>query len=73
MGTVGTLELPARISPCLRLFIEKLFDDVGVKHGASLYQKREAQPALPNPIRAEGGDAGAVAGIYERHSWGLSR
>jgi hypothetical protein len=73
MGTVGTLELPAQISPCLRLFIEMLFDDIGVKHGASLYQKREVQPALLNPIRAEGGDAGAVAGIYERNSWGLSR
>ena len=57
MGIVGTLELPAQMSPCLRLFIDSLFDDVGVKHGTSLYQKREAQPALPKPLRAEGGDA----------------
>ena len=54
MGIVGTLELPAQMSPCLRLFIDSLFDDVGVKSGASLYQKRAAQPALPKPLRAEG-------------------
>jgi hypothetical protein len=56
------------MSPCLRLFIDSLFNDVGVKHGASLYQKREAQPALPKPMRAEGGDANAVAGVCERNS-----
>ena len=54
MGIVGTLELPAQMSPCLRLFIDSLFDDVGVKSGTSLYQKRAAQPALPKPLRAEG-------------------
>ena len=67
MGTLGNLGLPAQMSPCLRLFIDSLFDDVGVKHGASPYQKREAQPALPKPMRAEGGDANAVAGVYERN------
>jgi hypothetical protein len=73
VGILGTLELPARISPCLRLFIEMLFDDVGVRHGASLYQKREAQPALPKPLRAEGGDANAVAVVYEQYYWRKSR
>jgi hypothetical protein len=29
MGTLGNLELPAQLSPCLRLFIEKLFAEVG--------------------------------------------
>jgi hypothetical protein len=73
MASVGTLELPTRISPCLRLFIDSLFDDVGVKHGPSLYQKREEQPALPKPLRGEGGDANAVAVVYEQNSWRKSR
>jgi hypothetical protein len=51
MGTLGNLELPAQMSPCLQLFIESLFDEVGVKHGGSLYQKRETQPALPELIK----------------------
>ena len=41
MGIVGTFELPARMSPCLRLFIEMLFDDLDVKHGASWHQNHE--------------------------------
>ena len=73
MGIVGTLELPARISPCLRLFIDSLFDEVGVKRGASLYQKRAAQPALPKPLRAGGDDPNAVAVVYEQNSWRKSR
>jgi hypothetical protein len=70
MGTLGNLELPAQMSPCLRLFIDSLFDDVGVKRSASLYQMQAAQPALPKRMRAEGGDANAVAGVYERSSDG---
>jgi len=62
------LVLPTPMSPCLRLFIDSLFDDVGVKHGASLYQKREAQPALPKPLIAEGADANAIAVVYEQNS-----
>jgi hypothetical protein len=57
MRMLGNLGLPDQMSPCLRLFIDSLFDDVGVKHGASLYQKRGAQPALSEPLRAECGDA----------------
>ena len=53
MRTVGTLELTARMSPCLRLFIEMLFDDVGVKHGASPYQNDEVQSAIPEAITEE--------------------
>jgi hypothetical protein len=68
MRTLGNLGLPDQMSPCLRLFIDSLFDDVGVKRSASLYQKREAQPALPKPLRAEGGDANAVAVVYEQNS-----
>jgi hypothetical protein len=56
------------MSPCLRLFIDSLFDDVGVKRGASPYQKREAQPALPKPLRAEDGNANAVLVGYEHNS-----
>lgn len=73
MRTLGNLGLPDQMSPCLRLFIDSLFDDVGVKRGASLYQKRAAQPALPKPMRAEGGDANAVAVVYEQNSWRKSR
>jgi hypothetical protein len=73
MGIVGTLELPDQMSPCLRLFIDSLFDDVGVKRGAAAYQKRAAQPALPRPLRAEGGNANAVAVGYEHNSWRTSR
>jgi acetyl esterase/lipase len=54
MGIMGTLELPTRISPCLRLFIDSLFDDVGVKRGASLYQNHNSQPAIPKAIQTEG-------------------
>jgi hypothetical protein len=53
MGTVGTLELPARISPCLLLFIEMLFDEVDVKHGASRDQNHEVQPAIRKAIQTE--------------------
>jgi hypothetical protein len=69
MGTLENLGLPAQMSPCLRLFIDSLFDEVGVKRGASLYQKRAAQPALPRPLRAGGGDPNAVAVVCEQNSW----
>jgi hypothetical protein len=51
MATLANLELPAQLSPCLRLFIERLFDEVGVKHGASWHQNSKFQPALPRAIR----------------------
>jgi hypothetical protein len=53
MGTVGTLELPARISPCLRFFIEILFEEVDVKHGASWHQNHDVQSAISNAIQSE--------------------
>lgn len=53
MGIVGTLELPTRISPCLRLFIEMLFDEVAVKGSASWHQSREVQSAIPKAIHTE--------------------
>lgn len=53
MGTLGNLELPGRISPCLRLFIETLFDEVDVKHDASWQQNHEFQPALSKAIKKE--------------------
>ena len=53
MGTVGTLELPVRISPCLRLFIEMLFEEADVKHGVSWHQTREIQSAIPKAIQTE--------------------
>jgi hypothetical protein len=46
MGIVGTFELPARMSPCLRLFIEMLFDDLNVRHGASWHQNHEVPSAI---------------------------
>lgn len=46
MGIVGTLELPARMSPCLRLFIERLLDELEVKHGASWHQNHVVQSAI---------------------------
>jgi len=52
MGIVGTLELPARISPCLRLFIEMLFEEADVKHGVSWHQTHEVQSAIPEAIEA---------------------
>jgi hypothetical protein len=66
MATLGNPGLPARMSPCLRLFIDALFDDVGVKGVTSPYHMIEAQPAVPKPMRAEGGDANAVAGAYDK-------
>ena len=53
MGIVGTLELPARISPCLRLFIEVLFEEVDVKHGGSWHRNHEVQSAIPEAIQTE--------------------
>jgi hypothetical protein len=53
MGTVGNLELPARMSSCLRLFIETLVDDVGVEHGLSWHENREFQSALPGMTKTE--------------------
>jgi len=46
------LELPARMSPCLRLFIESLLDEVG-EHGVARRgsQKRDFQPALSRVIK----------------------
>jgi len=51
MGIVGTLELPTRISPCLRLFIEMLFDEVDVNRAASWHRNHEVRSAIP--IQAE--------------------
>ena len=39
------------MSPYLRLFIERLFDEAGAKRGASLQQNSEFQPALPKAIK----------------------
>lgn len=49
------LELPARISPCLRLFIEMLFDETDAKHAASWYQNQnhEVQSTIPKAIQTE--------------------
>jgi len=47
------LELPTRMSPCLRLFIEALFDEVAVEHGASWRQNREFHCALHKPTEKE--------------------
>ena len=41
------------MSPCLRLFIEALFDEVAVEHGASWRQNREFRSALPKPTEKE--------------------
>ena len=73
MGIVGALELPARINPCLRLFIEMLFDEVSVKHGGSLYQKGECNVRAPKTLRVEGGEGNAVAVSYEHNSRRKSR
>lgn len=51
MGIVGTLELSTRISPCLRLFIEMLFDELDVNRTESWHQNHEVQSAIP--IQAE--------------------
>ena len=53
MGTVGTLELPARVSPCLRLFIEMLLEGVDLKHGVSWHQTHEVQSAIPEAIHTK--------------------
>jgi hypothetical protein len=53
MGIVGTIELPARISPCLRLFIEMLFEEVHGKYGVSWHQNHEVQSAIPKAIQKE--------------------
>ena len=53
MGTVGTLELPTRVSLCLRLFIETLFDEVDVKRAASWHQNYEVQSAIAKAIQTE--------------------
>jgi hypothetical protein len=48
-----TLELSARISPCLHLFIEMLFDEVEVEHGMPWHQNFEFQSLLPEAIEKE--------------------
>jgi hypothetical protein len=48
---VKTLELPARISPCLRLFIETLFEKADLKHSASWHPSHEVQSAVPKAIQ----------------------
>ena len=53
METVGTLELPTRVSLCLRLFIETLFDEVDVKRAASGHQNHQVQSAIPKAIQTE--------------------
>jgi hypothetical protein len=48
---VGTLALPARMSPCLRLFIEMLFEEVDAKHGTSWHLNRGSHSAISNAIQ----------------------
>ncbi len=45
------LELPARMSPCVRLFIESLVDEVDEHLVAPWPQNREFQPALSKAIK----------------------
>jgi hypothetical protein len=47
------LELPARMSPCLQLFIESLFDEVAGNRGASWHQNHDFQSALPKATKKE--------------------
>jgi hypothetical protein len=48
------LELPARMSPCLRLFVESLLDEVDEHHIARRgSQKRDFQPALSRAIKGK--------------------
>ena len=47
------LELPARMSPCLRLFIESLLDEGDVKRAASWHQNHEVQSAIPKTTQTE--------------------
>ena len=53
MGTVRTLKLPAPVSPCLRFFIEMLFEEVDGEHAASWHQNHDLQSALPKAIQTE--------------------
>jgi len=47
METAGNLELPSRMSSCVRFFIETLLDETGVRQGASWRQGHEPQSAFP--------------------------
>jgi len=51
MGTTGNLELPAQMSPCLRTFIEILFDESDLMRGALWQDSEEFQSALPRSIK----------------------
>lgn len=53
MGTSGNIKLPTSISPCLRLFIESLFNEVNVECGASLRQTQGFQSSLPATNKGE--------------------
>ena len=78
MGTLGNLRLPAQMSPCLRLFIDSLFDDVSVKRGALLYQNhhdfvllsaiRETPAEKAALSRASEGIRAALKAIDERRA-----
>ena len=46
MGTSGNIKLPTSISPCLRLFIESLFNEGNVECEASLHQTQGFQSSL---------------------------
>jgi hypothetical protein len=71
MGTMGTLELPARMSPCLRLFIEILFDEVDVKRSASWHQNHEIQSTTPKVIQTCTPSPARGASIKDEYVTGL--
>jgi len=53
MGTMGNLELPLQMSPCLRMFIEMLFDEADRMRGALLHDSQRFQSALPKAIKKD--------------------
>ena len=53
MGTLGNLELPVRMSSCLRLFIETLFEEGNVRQSTSWLECNELQSELTRAIPQE--------------------
>jgi hypothetical protein len=53
MGTTGNLELPPQMSPCLRTFIEMLFDEADLMRGALWHDSQRFQSALPKAIKKD--------------------
>ncbi|HVN21410.1 MAG TPA: hypothetical protein VMU05_21670 [Dongiaceae bacterium] len=51
MGILGNL--PAQMSPCLRIFIESLFDEIDFKRGASWHDNDKFQSGLPKTKKEE--------------------